>query len=51
MENRKRAGPAPEIAGIPRAFGSRRQFLEGGGRIPDLVDGHRFFGLMAGTFG
>src|SRR6266545_989111 len=29
-----------EIASIPRAFGSHRQFLaDGGGRIPDLIDG------------
>jgi hypothetical protein len=35
----KRAGLAPKIASIPRAFGSHRQFLaDGGGRIPDLID-------------
>ena len=34
---RKRAGLAPKIASIPRAFGSRCQFLaDGSGRIPDL---------------
>jgi hypothetical protein len=35
---KKRAGLAPKIASIPRAFGSRRQFLaNGGGRISDLT--------------
>src|SRR5262245_46213042 len=36
---KKRAGLAPKIASIPRAFRLRRQFLaDGGGRITDLID-------------